>query len=129
MSLLLKLTVNGQDLFENYDTFYDEYLNNSFSTDFDKDTLLNYNASLRCITPNAYNETYYYNNPMTTVNLKEMVKPNFTYFMDANNITISKTPKLSLIYRLYDMKSLLPKVEAALIFDPSEYQKILNNEL
>lgn len=104
-------------------------MKNSFSTDFDKETLLNYNASLRCITPNAYNETYYYNNSMTTVNLKETVKPNFTYFMDTNNITISKKPKLSLIYRLYDMKSLLPKVEARLFFEPSEYKKILNNEL
>jgi len=61
------LILNGQDLYKNYNTFYDEYLNNTFSSPFDKVMTLNYDSTLRCITPGANEETYYYTNPKTTV--------------------------------------------------------------
>jgi hypothetical protein len=70
-----------------------------------------YNLTLRCVTPNANNETYYYTNIYSIVNLTNITIPKFSYFQDSRNITISLQPNLSFIYRLYDMRSLLPKIE------------------
>lgn len=128
-NVLIKLILNGKDLYKNYNTFYDEYLNNSFSSDFDKEMLLNYYATIKCITPGDLIENYYYKNPMTTINNKNKLFQNFTYFIDKKNVTISKQPKLAIIYRLYDMRSLLPKIEAAFPLDPSQYIDILTGEI
>ncbi len=129
IKLLIKLILNGQDLYKNYNTFYDEYLNNSFSSDFDKEMLLNYDATIKCVTPGSLNETYYYKNSMTTLNLPNSLSEKFSYFVDKKNITISSQPKLGIVYRLYDMRSLLPKIEAGFPLDPSQYLDILTGEI
>lgn len=119
--------MNGQDLYLNYNTFYDEYLNNTFSSDFDKVTTLSYSSTLKCITPKANNETYYYTNPLTTLNIKSNDYPRFNYSLNTNNISIFTKPSLSFVYRLYDMKSLLPKIELLLPVKDNDIVKVLAN--
>ena len=120
--------MNGQDLYLNYNTFYDEYLNNTFSSDFDKVAVLSYKSTLKCITPKANNETYYYKNPMTTVNLNSNAYPKFNYSVNLNNVSIFSKPSLSYVYRLYDMKSLLPKIELLLPIPDADIVDVLANK-
>ncbi len=91
--------------------------------------LLNYDVTIKCITPGALNETYHYKNSLTTLNLPNTSTEKFNYFIDKKNITISSQPKISIIYRLYDMRSLLPKIEAGFSLDPSQYLDIVTGQI
>lgn len=119
-------------MYKGYNTFYEEFLNNTFSNTFTLTSQLNYESYIRCITPNAQKEKNYYIKQNIKNDLDKNIsipdgKEVFAYYYDKNNVTFLKKPNILLNFKIYNMKSLLPEIIIPYSIQDQELMKVLTN--